>query len=144
MESDAAKSAGEVQASGGQSSIVKADVSSDKQVRSMVGQVLEKWGRLDILVNNAGIYSLHRSRQPGSDGRGNLDSIFAVNLQGRVLLLSRRGAGDEKARQRKSDQHRVRRRNHRQRKFDRLLRLQGWRHLRNPSLWRGFYRLKPL
>jgi len=43
-ESDAAKTSGEVQASGGQSSIVKADVSSDKQVRSMVSQVIEKWG----------------------------------------------------------------------------------------------------
>src|SRR5262249_18764682 len=53
-ESDAAKTSREVQASGGQSSIVKADVSSDIQVRNMVSQVLEKWGRVDILVKNAG------------------------------------------------------------------------------------------
>jgi len=34
---------------------VQADVSSSSQVEQMVGQVLERFGKLDILVNNAGI-----------------------------------------------------------------------------------------
>jgi 3-oxoacyl-[acyl-carrier protein] reductase len=56
-ESDATKTAGEVQASGGQSSIVKADVSSDKQVRSMVGQVRE--GVASTFSEQRRIYLFH-------------------------------------------------------------------------------------
>jgi 3-oxoacyl-[acyl-carrier protein] reductase len=81
-ESDAAKTAGEVQASGGQSSIVKANVSSDKQVRGMVGQVVEKWGRLDILVNNAGFTRFIDHTNLEAMEEEIWDNIFAVNLKG--------------------------------------------------------------
>jgi len=81
-ETDAAKTSAEVQASGGQSSIVKADVSSDKQVRSMVGQVLEKWGRLDILVNNAGFTRFIDHANLEAMEEEIWDNIFAVNLKG--------------------------------------------------------------
>lgn len=37
---------------GGEAMAVQADVSVDAQVRQMVRQTEEKWGRLDILVNN--------------------------------------------------------------------------------------------
>src|SRR5258705_1657 len=59
-EPDAARTSGEVQASGGKGSILKADVSSDKQVCRMGGQVVEKRGRLDILVNNTGFTRMSR------------------------------------------------------------------------------------
>jgi len=36
---------------------IQADVSSEADVRSMVGQALERNGRIDILVNNAGLYA---------------------------------------------------------------------------------------
>ena len=81
-ESDAAKTAAEVQTSGGKSSTVKADVSSDKQVRSMVGQVIEKWGRLDILVNNAGFTRFIDHANLEAMEEEIWDNIFAVNLKG--------------------------------------------------------------
>ena len=70
------------QTSGGKSSTVKADVSSDKQVRSMVGQVIEKWGRLDILVNNAGFTRFIDHANLEAMEEEIWDNIFAVNLKG--------------------------------------------------------------
>jgi 3-oxoacyl-[acyl-carrier protein] reductase len=40
---------------GGTPLLIQADVSRDEQVRAMVDQTLERFGRIDILVNNAGI-----------------------------------------------------------------------------------------
>ena len=36
---------------------IQADVSSEQDVESMVGQALERNGRIDVLVNNAGLYA---------------------------------------------------------------------------------------
>ena len=44
----------EVEAIGRKALYVKVDVANPKQVRKMVEEVLEAWGRIDILVNNAG------------------------------------------------------------------------------------------
>lgn len=35
--------------------IIKADVSNRKEVREMVKQIIDKYGRIDVLINNAGI-----------------------------------------------------------------------------------------
>jgi 3-oxoacyl-[acyl-carrier protein] reductase len=43
----------EITGAGGKAIVVKADVSKDAEVKSMVDQVVEKWGTIDILVNNA-------------------------------------------------------------------------------------------
>jgi 3-oxoacyl-[acyl-carrier protein] reductase len=47
----------EIIGAGGKAIVVKADVANDAEVKSMVDQVVEKWGMIDILVNNA---ALHR------------------------------------------------------------------------------------
>jgi len=54
-EQAALETAEAVRALGRRAITVKADVGDSEQVESMVGQVLEQFGRLDILVNNAGI-----------------------------------------------------------------------------------------
>lgn len=46
---------GIIEAAGGSAIALKADVAQPEQVESLLGAVLEKWGRVDILVNNAGI-----------------------------------------------------------------------------------------
>ena len=120
-ESDAANTADDVRGSGGQSSIVKADVSSDKQVRSMVSQVVEKWGRLDILVNNAGFTRFIDHANLEAMEEEIWDSIFAVNLKG-VFFCCRAVAPVM---------------NHRQRELDRLLCLQSRRHLRDEVFGEG-------
>jgi len=47
----------EIIGTGGEVIIVKADVTNDAEVKSMVDQVVETWGTINILVNNA---ALHR------------------------------------------------------------------------------------
>jgi 3-oxoacyl-[acyl-carrier protein] reductase len=38
---------------------VPADVADPEQARSLIGRVVEEFGRIDVLVNNAGIYQQH-------------------------------------------------------------------------------------
>ncbi len=54
-EAEAYGVAKEIQEMGCQCLVLRADVSIAKEARALIGQVIEKWGRLDILVNNAGI-----------------------------------------------------------------------------------------
>jgi 3-oxoacyl-[acyl-carrier protein] reductase len=53
----AEKVAREIVGNGGEVLVVKADVANNAEVKSMVDQVVERWGTVDILVNNA---ALHR------------------------------------------------------------------------------------
>jgi 3-oxoacyl-[acyl-carrier protein] reductase len=43
----------EIIGAGGKALVVRADVANDAEVKSMVDQVVEKWGTINILVNNA-------------------------------------------------------------------------------------------
>ncbi|KEO82627.1 SDR family oxidoreductase [Tumebacillus flagellatus] len=65
---------------------VQADVSDPADCRSLVGQVLEVFGRLDILVNNAGPYIPERKRMAEYELdewnamiNGNLTSVFYLS-----------------------------------------------------------------
>ncbi len=44
----------EIEADGGTAVAIQASVSDEAQVKAMVAEVDERWGRLDVLVNNAG------------------------------------------------------------------------------------------
>lgn len=60
---------------------IKANVSDPVEARSMVRQVLERWGRLDILVNNAGITRDRSIRKMTDEDwleviQTNLNSVF--------------------------------------------------------------------
>ncbi|MBS7650773.1 glucose 1-dehydrogenase [Candidatus Bathyarchaeota archaeon] len=54
-ESEAASLAKEIEETGGETLLVKADVSKSDQVKEMVKRVIDRFGRIDILVNNAGV-----------------------------------------------------------------------------------------
>lgn len=45
----------QIQQAGRRSLVIKADVANQDQVKAMVEQIIEEFGRVDILVNNAGI-----------------------------------------------------------------------------------------
>lgn len=54
----------EIEAIGGKSLFMKADVTEQEQVNDMVTHIMEKYGRIDILVNNAGINVAKEGRHP--------------------------------------------------------------------------------
>ncbi len=52
---EAEKTSEMVKQVGGETLVVRADVAQDREVRGMVAQTLERFGRIDVLVNNAGV-----------------------------------------------------------------------------------------
>jgi 3-oxoacyl-[acyl-carrier protein] reductase len=81
-EDTAANTLAELESLGGRHLALRADVSDDTAVRSLVATVGEKYGRLDALVNNAGM----TSQTPPDDLDGvdlaEWDRVFAVNVRG--------------------------------------------------------------
>ncbi len=79
---EAEQLASEVRRIGPRALCVRADVKNDGQVRGMVQQVREQFGRLDVLVNNAGITHW----VPVSDLEGLTDAVWDdildVNVKG--------------------------------------------------------------
>jgi NAD(P)-dependent dehydrogenase (short-subunit alcohol dehydrogenase family) len=55
MQDAADRVAAEIAAAGGEALAVAASVTDEAGVAAMVGEAMERWGRVDILVNNAGI-----------------------------------------------------------------------------------------
>lgn len=54
-EAEAHAVANQIKEAGAECLVLRADVSNPKEARTLIANVLERWGRLDILVNNAGI-----------------------------------------------------------------------------------------
>ncbi len=40
--------------------IIRADISDNDQLKSMVDQIISKYGKIDVLVNNAGVFNVHK------------------------------------------------------------------------------------
>lgn len=78
----AEKLAERVKSTGREALAVKADVSNKSEVESVIGQTLEKFGRLDILVNNAGI---NRDALVKKISEDMWDEVVDVNLKGTFL-----------------------------------------------------------
>ncbi len=78
----AAGTLAELESLGGRHLALRADVSDDTAVRSLVATVGQTYGRLDALVNNAGM----TSQTPPDDLDGvdlaEWDRVFAVNVRG--------------------------------------------------------------
>src|ERR1700728_4850443 len=74
-----------VRAAGGDGLFVKADVSKDSEVDTLIQKAVEKFGRLDIAFNNAGIEGVWVPivRQSEEDW----DRTIAINLKGVWLCL---------------------------------------------------------
>ena len=68
---------------GGESLAIACDVSEEDQVKSMVRQVMERYGKVDVLVNNAGIMILGESFLDIEPARW--DQMMNVNLRGAYL-----------------------------------------------------------
>ena len=71
-----------IQGQGGVAHAVTCDVSSEEQVREMVGVVVDRFGGVDVLVNNAARF-LYRGGAEAS--RDDWDAIMSTNLAGPAL-----------------------------------------------------------
>ncbi len=79
---DAARVVDAIAACGGEALAIGGDVSQEDQVRAIVKQVVERWGKLDILVNNAGVT---RDKLLMRMSAHEWDEVISVNLRGAYL-----------------------------------------------------------
>ena len=97
---EAEETAEQVRQAGGEPLLAQADVSKDAQVRAMVAQTLDRFGRVDVLVNNAGI----TKRVPFANLDALTDEVwdrlYDVNVKGTFFCcravaepMKRQGAG---------------------------------------------------
>ncbi len=79
------KTAAEIRAAGGEAIFIRCDVSQEDQVRAMVQQVVERYGRIDILCNNAGVGAYKTVVDTTSE---EWERALNINLKG-VFLCSK-------------------------------------------------------
>jgi NAD(P)-dependent dehydrogenase (short-subunit alcohol dehydrogenase family) len=76
---------GIIRGEGGECSVYQADVSDPAQVKALVEECVQRYGRIDILHNNVGIVEVGG---PVEISEENWDRVIAVNLRG-VYLTSK-------------------------------------------------------
>jgi 3-oxoacyl-[acyl-carrier protein] reductase len=87
-----------ISTSGGEAALVGGDVSNAREVKRMVGEIEDRYGRLDVLVNNAG--SLIERRTLSEMTEDLWERVMAVNLKSVYLcsqvvlpMMRRQGRG---------------------------------------------------
>jgi NAD(P)-dependent dehydrogenase (short-subunit alcohol dehydrogenase family) len=75
-----------VKSAGGEAMFMQCDVSDSKQVKKMLADVVEKYGRLDFAFNNAGIEGSNAPTHECTEE--NWDRTIQVNLKGIWLCMS--------------------------------------------------------
>ena len=69
--------------------VLELDVRDERQVQAVIGQVVDRHGRLDILVNNAGIFRDQAALDVDLDG---WDEVLQTNLSGALLCAKHAAA----------------------------------------------------
>jgi len=72
--------ADEIEHAGGKAAFVRCDVTKQVDVKNLVAEAADKYGRLDVMVNNAGIYRGGKLAHEFSEE--DLDACFNVNVKG--------------------------------------------------------------
>jgi 3-oxoacyl-[acyl-carrier protein] reductase len=97
QEEEAAPVLARVEREGRRGFYVRTDVSREGEVRGMVGEVIETFGRIDVLINNAGVLSISPLEQMPVE---EWDRVLDINLRGTFLCcrfalphMLRRGEG---------------------------------------------------
>ncbi|KLU03553.1 3-oxoacyl-[acyl-carrier protein] reductase [Rhodopirellula islandica] len=91
-ETEAKQTAADVEALGVKSMLVRCDVSVDQDVREMIDQIRETFGRLDCLINNAATTEFIEHAQLETLTEPMWDRILGVNLKGPFFVT--RAAAD--------------------------------------------------
>jgi 2-hydroxycyclohexanecarboxyl-CoA dehydrogenase len=81
---DANEALAEIERKGGAGMAVECDVTSEKQVRAAVDQVIQKFGKIDILINNAG--GAGPSFPIEEMTEETWDRVFALNLKSQFFF----------------------------------------------------------
>lgn len=81
-EADAEETVKQVRETGAEAVALRADVSKDVEVRAMVEQTIERFGRIDVLVNNAGITAHVPFEDLEALDDDAFDRLYAVNVKG--------------------------------------------------------------
>jgi NAD(P)-dependent dehydrogenase (short-subunit alcohol dehydrogenase family) len=81
--------ADEIAAKHGRNSVLAAqfDVSDEDSVKSLVAQVLERFGKVDVLVNNAALFAPLQEQKFSDIDVALWDRVMAVNLRGPFLMV---------------------------------------------------------
>src|SRR3954464_9659726 len=74
-----------VKSAGGEGFIVQGDVAVARDRERMVGETLNRFGRIDLLVNNAGVAPKVRADLLDA-GEESFDRLYAINLKGPFFL----------------------------------------------------------
>jgi 3-oxoacyl-[acyl-carrier protein] reductase len=97
---EAEETAQQVKGAGGDALLIQANVAKDSEVRAMVAQTLEKYGRIDILVNNAGVTAFVDFADLDGLTDDVWDRLYRVNVKGTFfccravsLPMKKQGAG---------------------------------------------------
>ena len=61
------------------------DVASDESVRSLVGEVIDRFGRIDVLVNNAGVGAVGAGEESSID---QAKEVFDINVFGLMRMTN--------------------------------------------------------
>ena len=69
-------------AAGGETIVVKGDVSQDADCKRIAQAALDKWGRIDALINNAAITKFADQRDLDSINADDFQRLYAVNVIG--------------------------------------------------------------
>ncbi|HEY9670837.1 MAG TPA: SDR family NAD(P)-dependent oxidoreductase [Waterburya sp.] len=80
-----------VEAAGRKGHIVQADLSLISDVRKLVSEGIEHFGKLDILVNNAGIDG--KNADFWTITEADYDAVLNINLKGTLDLLQKSSLG---------------------------------------------------
>jgi len=82
---EANKTINEVIAKGREGLFIKCDITNSSEVKNMVNEVINKFGKIDILVNNAGGIMGVKNNSVATILEDEWDNVVAVNLKGAFL-----------------------------------------------------------
>jgi NAD(P)-dependent dehydrogenase (short-subunit alcohol dehydrogenase family) len=87
-----------IESEGGEAVAAHVDITSEEQIAAMVGETVDRWGRIDVLHNNVGVAT--QDAAVTEIGAEALSRLISINLVGMVLtckhvvpVMRRQGSG---------------------------------------------------